>query len=98
MSETWEAVLNVLEQDLAALQCAIDDLDRAAPASTFVPPADLGPIPPELARRAIGLAAAYEAAMERAEAESARLAEELRRLPRGNSTPAGDRARVEYRS
>jgi hypothetical protein len=99
--EAWEDVLGSLERDLAAMQRVIDDLDRAASPATagFRPPADLGPMPADLAARAIGLAAAYEAAVERAEAESARLAEELRRLPRGHAPqpgPAAGRARVDY--
>jgi hypothetical protein len=94
--ETWEDVLRTLEADLAALQAAVDDLDRAAPTPRFTPPADLGPMPPDLARRAIGLAAAYESAVERAEAEMARLAEEMRRLPRGHAPQSNERARVEY--
>lgn len=96
--EAWEQVLSVLEQDLVALQAAVDDLDRAAATPRFTPPPELGPMPPDLARRAIGLAAAYETAIERAEAEAARLAEELRRLPRGHATRPSDRARVEYHS
>ena len=95
--EAWEDALTSLERDLVALQAAIDDLDRNSPAPTFAPPADLGPMPPELARRALGLAAAYEAAIERAEAEAVRVAAELRRLPRPTD-PALPKARVEYRS
>jgi hypothetical protein len=96
MRETWEDVLTTLERDLVALQAAIDDLDRAAPATTFEAPPDLGPMPPELARRALGLAAEYDAAVERAEAEAARINEELRRLPRGHGEAAPGRGRVEY--
>jgi hypothetical protein len=101
--EAWEDVLGSLERDLAAMQQVIDDLDRgtAAPAPEFRPPADLGPMPADLAARAISLAAAYEAAVEQAEAESARLADELRRLARGHAPqpgPAAPRARVDYSS
>src|SRR4051794_36929211 len=61
--EAWEDVLTSLEHDLAALRATLDDLDRPAPAPTFDPPDDLGALPPEMARRALGLAAAYEAAV-----------------------------------
>jgi hypothetical protein len=101
--EAWEDVLGALERDLAAMQQVIDDLDQGAtaPAPEFRPPADLGPMPADLAARAIGLAAAYETALERAQAESARLAEELRRLPRGHAPqpgPAVARTRIDYSS
>jgi hypothetical protein len=97
MGETWEDVLASLERDLAAMTKVIEDLDGPAPGVTFAPPADLGPMPPELARRAIGLAAAYEAAVERAEAEAVRLEAELRRLPRHHAARPSARTRVEYR-
>jgi hypothetical protein len=96
--EAWEDVLTTLERDLAALQAAIDDLDQPTPATTFAPPADLGPMPADLARRALSLAAAYDTAVKRAEEEAARVAEELRRLPRGHAEQQPATARVEYRS
>jgi hypothetical protein len=97
--ETWEGVLETLEGDLEELRRAIADLDgEVTPRRPFVPPAGLGPIPPELARRAIGLAAAYEAAVHEAEAEAQRVAEELRRLPRSHGARSTEAARVSYRS
>jgi hypothetical protein len=96
--ETWEDVLTTLERDLVALQAAIDDLDQPAVATTFQPPADLGPMPADLARRALSLAAAYDTAVKRAEEEAARIADELRRLPRGHAEQQSRRARVDYHS
>jgi hypothetical protein len=98
MGETWEDVLTALERDLAAVQAVIDDLDHGATVTGYVPPPDLGPMPPELARRAIGLAAAYDAALERTQAEAARVADELRRLPRTQAEQGPNRPRVEYHS
>jgi hypothetical protein len=98
--ETWEDVLQRLEEDLEAMRGAIADLD-AEPARrpAFTPPPGLGPIPQYLARRAIGLAAAYETAVREAEAEAKRVAEELRRLPRGgHEARSTEAARVSYQS
>jgi hypothetical protein len=99
MPETWEGVLERLERDLDALRATVEDLDgQPAAPPAFTPPPGLGPMPPELARRAIGLAAAYDEAVKRAEAEAQRVGEELRRLSRAPRTTASDRARVTYHS
>jgi hypothetical protein len=96
--ERWEATLRDLERDLELLQAAIDDLEKPSPAATFTPRDDLGPIPPDLVRRAIGLADAYDKAISKAEEETARITEELRRLPRSQSDAVRGRSRVDYTS
>jgi hypothetical protein len=93
---TWEEVLGTLEADLEALNAVVADLDREPHAPRFVPPADLGPIPPALAERAIRLSGAYEAAVERANAEAARLHHELQQVARRQVEPPRGQARIDF--
>jgi hypothetical protein len=78
----WEAALDALERDLETFEGVIDDAGRHAPPPAFVPPADLGPLPAELAPRAAALGVAYEAALERATTFQGQVRAELHNLPR----------------
>jgi hypothetical protein len=95
MSNTWEEVLGTLEAELEALRAVVDDLDREPHVPRFVPPADLGPLPPALADRAIRLSGAYEAALERANGETARLHQELQQVARRQVEQPRGQARID---
>ncbi len=65
MAESWEAVLDQLETDLALAEAVLaDEASLAArgavteTAAAWLPPSALGPLPQELAARAHDLAAA----------------------------------------
>ena len=92
----WEAVLETLESELELIQAAVDDLDRGPHESRFVPPDDLGPLPRDLADRAIRLSGAYDAALERANAERARLSSELQHVTRHQVEPPRGQARIDF--
>jgi hypothetical protein len=99
MSIPWEHVLDTLERDLDRHAAVIDG--REEPAETaFVAPADLGPLPVELAPRAIALGNAYDAAIERAERARVELQEIIRRLPRPQHQPPAPprHARIDFQS
>jgi hypothetical protein len=79
---TWDAVLDALEADLAQFNAVLEQGVTAPATPAFEPPAGLGPLPAHLAPRATDLGAAYEAAIERAEAGLAAVRAELAALPR----------------
>ena len=84
----WEAVLAQLEGELARFEAALADPSAAPYVSPVVVPHDLGPVPTDLARRAVALATRYETAVERGEAEHDRIRAELRQLTHGRSSAA----------
>jgi hypothetical protein len=95
----WEQVLDTLERDLEHHHAVIDG--RAETVETaFSAPADLGPIPADLAPRAIALGNAYDAAIEQAERTRAEVQTLLRRLPRlQHHAPTPPRhARIDFQS
>jgi hypothetical protein len=95
----WAQVLDRLERDLDHHYAVIDG--HAEPATeAFTPPADLGPIPADLAPRAIALGNAYGAAIERAEQAQAEVQDVMRRLPRlQQHAPVRPRhARIDFQS
>jgi hypothetical protein len=94
----WGDALDALEHDLAQFEAVLDDPNRPPARPTFEAPADLGPIPAEHAARAIRLAAAFDAAVERAEAEAARVRAELQRVSaQGRAAAARPaRSRVDF--
>src|SRR5262249_46260948 len=95
----WEQVLDTLERDLDRHAAVIEG--RAEPAETaFTAPADLGPLPADLAPRAIALGNAYDAAIERAERARAELQDIIRRLPRPRHEASAPprHARIDFQS
>jgi hypothetical protein len=94
---SWPEVLDALEADLDAMREVVDDLDRTIEGTAFVAPAGLGPMPAELAPKAVELQLRYEALIARAMQERGRLGHELASLPRPVAEPRG-RARVDFTS
>jgi len=96
----WEHVLDTLERDLDHHQAVIEGRADAPAPTAFTAPTDLGPIPAELAGRAIALGNAYDAAIERAERARAELQEIIRRLPRPQhqGPPPPRHARIDFQS
>jgi hypothetical protein len=93
----WGDALDALEHDLAQFAAVLDDPNRPPARPTFEAPGNLGPIPAEHAARAIRLAAAFEAAVERAESETARVRAELRRVSaKGPAAARPARSRVDF--
>src|SRR5690349_19683131 len=77
---SWDEALSMIEDDLARFEAVLDDPTRPPVTPRFVATSELGTVPPEHAARFGQLAAGYEAAIARAEAESARVKAELQRL------------------
>ncbi|GAA5025411.1 hypothetical protein GCM10023258_18270 [Terrabacter aeriphilus] len=84
LAETWEAVLDQLEGDLAGAQRVLDaevtadDAGALRPVpDAWLPPSGLGPLPPELAARAHDLAAAQVELARRLEQARRRAARHL---------------------
>jgi hypothetical protein len=95
----WEQVLDTLERDLDHHDAVIEGRAEAAE-TAFSAPAGLGPMPAELAPRAIALGNAYDAAIERAERAQEELQDILRRLPRPQHQAAVPplHARIDFQS
>ena len=95
MAESWEAVLDELETELAGADAVLaDELGTAArgvvtPSRvSWLPPSGLGPLPPELAARAHDLAAAQVELARRLERARRRAARHLTAL---DAVPAAPR-------
>jgi hypothetical protein len=73
----WVAVLDELERRVAS-----------GDSTSWTPPADLGPLPGDLAPRARDLMSAQQEAIARAEAELRRIGDELSTLRRTPAAPA----------
>jgi hypothetical protein len=97
ITPTWDEVLDALEYDLGQFVARLDNPNWPAPTPTFSAPADIGPIPAEYAVRASSLAAAYDAAVQRAEEQSTQLGAELGRISAvGHIAPRPGRFRVDF--
>jgi hypothetical protein len=94
---TWHEALTAIEADLARFEAVLDDPTRPPVTPRFVATGTLGPVPPDLAERFERVAAGYEAAIARAEAERARVKGELRRLARPAPAARGA-SRVDWQS
>jgi hypothetical protein len=86
LAETWEAVLDRLEADLAALEGRLSAIPLAvetapgARADAWTPPRDLGPLPDHLLERAGALEASQARVALRAEEIRATAAQHLAAL------------------
>jgi hypothetical protein len=93
----WDEALSAIEADLARFEAVLDDPTRPPVTPRFVATGPLGPVPAEHQVRFEQLAAGYEAAIARAESESARVRAELHRLAkRGPATVGNPRSRIDY--
>ncbi len=93
---SWDEALATIEADLARFQAVLDDPASPPVAPRFVATDSLGPLPPEHADRFARLAAGYEAAIARAEAERARVRAELQRLAKRPAPAGSGRSRIDY--
>jgi hypothetical protein len=72
----WDEVLDRLESETTALRAALVD-GSSVPVSTWEPPSDLGPLPPELRARADLVLSALADAQRRTRLRLDQLADEL---------------------
>jgi hypothetical protein len=93
---TWDEALSAIEADLARFEAVLDDPTSPPVTPRFVATGELGPVPPEQAERFARVAAGYEAAIARAEAESARVKAELQRLAKRPAPAARGASRVDW--
>jgi hypothetical protein len=95
---SWDEALSAIEDDLARFEAVLDDPTLPPVTPRFVATGGLGPVPPEHADRFERLAHGYEAAIARAETESARVKTELRRLAKRPAPAPRGASRVDWQS
>src|SRR5689334_16616181 len=92
----WEDALAAIADDLARFEAVLDDPSLPPVTPRFVAAAPLGPVPEEYRARWDALAAGYEAAINRAEAEHTRVRAELQRLAKRPAPAARGASRVDW--
>jgi hypothetical protein len=94
----WDEALSAIEEDLARFEAVLDDPTLPPATPRFVATGPLGPVPAAHAERFERLAAGYQAAIARAEAESTRVKAELQRLAKRSGPAARGASRVDWQS